>query len=378
MASSTFSEHWHRVANLRLALRPTVEIRKRWFGDEKWFIILDPLNNHFFRISPGAQRVLQRLDGRATIQVIWEAALEKDPNGAPGQEEMIQLLGQLHQANLLRGEIPADNARVFERFRKRRAREAKSFLNLMFLRVPLFDPDALLRRMLPWLRWIMTPLGAILWLGVVGAAVKVAIDHAPQLLAQSEGVLAPGNLLLLYAALLFIKLVHEFGHALSCRYWGGEVHQTGVALIYFSPVPYVDATSSWAFGSKWQRIFVASAGMIAELFVAALATFVWANTGEGALHSVAYNVMFIASVTTLLFNVNPLMRFDGYYILSDLLEMPNLQARSTRMLVHLCERYLFGIRTSEAPTRKRGEAVFLAIFGFAGWIYRLFLGVVIA
>ena len=378
MASATFSEHWHRVAGQRLALRPTVEMHKRFFGDEKWFIVMDPFNNQFFRISPGAHRFLSRLDGRATLQEVWEACLDKDPDGAPGQEEVIQLLAQLHRSNLLRGEIPADNLRVFEQYKKRRAREVRSLLNLMFLRIPLLDPDAFLKRALPAVRWLMSPLGAVLWVAVVGAAIKVALDHASQLQAQSEAVLSPGNLPLLYAGLVFIKALHEFGHAFACRRFGGEVHQMGVALMYFSPVPYVDATASWAFRSKWRRIFVSSAGMIVELFVAAVATFVWAATGDGALHSLAYNMMFVASVTTVFFNANPLMRYDGYYILSDLIEMPNLQPRSMQMLRHLAERWLFGCRSSEAPTQSRGEALFLAFFGAASWVYRLFLFVAIA
>jgi putative peptide zinc metalloprotease protein len=141
--------------------------------------------------------------------------------------------------------------------------------------------------------------------------------------------------------------------------------------IYFSPVPIVNATSSWAFRSKWPRIFVASAGMNVEFFVAALAVFVWAATGEGALHSFAYNTIFIASVTTLLFNANPLMRYDGYYILSDLLEVPNLAMRGNQMLQHLAEHYLFGIRSSESPARSAGEGVLLAVFGFTSWVYRI-------
>jgi putative peptide zinc metalloprotease protein len=373
MAESTFSEHWHRVADQRIALRPTVQTRRQVVRGEKWFLVQEAFNNHFFRLSEGAHRFVCRLDGRRTVEEVWLLCLEQDPEGAPGQTEVIQLLSQLYQANLLRGEVAPDNARLFERFEKRQKRERRARFNFMSLRFPLFDPDKLLQRTLPLVRWLMTPFGAVLWIAVVGAAVKVAIEHAPQLRDQSEGVLSPGNLPLLYAALVFIKVIHEFGHAFACRRFGGEVHTMGVLLMYFSPVPYVDATASWAFRSKWRRIFVSSAGMIVELFVAALATFVWAATGEGALHSLAYNVMFIASVTTLFFNANPLMRFDGYYILSDLIEMPNLQVRSQQMLRFLTERFLFGSRSSVNPAQSRREGGFLAGFGIAGAIYRVWL-----
>ncbi|MBM3838955.1 MAG: hypothetical protein FJ398_13505 [Verrucomicrobia bacterium] len=201
----------------------------------------------------------------------------------------------------------------------------------------------------------------------------VAVDHFPALQQQSQSVLAPGNLLLLYAGIVLLKTLHEFGHAYFCRRFGGEVHVLGVMLMIFTPIPYMDATSSWGFRSRWQRILVGAAGMIVELFVAALATFVWANTGQGTLHSLAYNMMLAASVSTLVFNLNPLLRFDGYYMLSDLLEIPNLHQRALQQLKHVVERYGFGVEQSESPARTRGEAGWLAAFGVASGIYRVFV-----
>jgi len=157
----------------------------------------------------------------------------------------------------------------------------------------------------------------------------VAIDHAPGLKEQGQSVLAPDNLVLLYVGLILAKAVHEFGHAMACRRFGGEVHVMGIMFMVFTPMPYVDVTSAWAFRSRWQRILVGGAGMLTELFLAALATFIWANTGAGTLHSLTYNMMFVASVSTVLFNANPLMRFDGYYILADLLDIPNLYTQPT-------------------------------------------------
>jgi putative peptide zinc metalloprotease protein len=147
----------------------------------------------------------------------------------------------------------------------------------------------------------------------------------------------------------------------------------GILLMIFTPVPYMDATSSWGFLRRWKRIMVGSAGMIVEIFVAALATFVWAQTGEGVIHSLAYNMMFIASVSTVLFNINPLLRFDGYYILSDILEIPNLHQRSAQHLKHLAEYYLFGMKNSESPTQSKREAFWLTTFGILSWIYRIFV-----
>jgi putative peptide zinc metalloprotease protein len=371
--TETFSEHWHRVANQHVALRSTVAVRRQYFRGEKCYVLHDPFNNQFFRITPAAYEFVGRLGMDRTIEEAWSWCLERNPDEAPGQEEVIQLLAQLYHANLLRGES-LDSRTLFERYKKRRQRETRStLLNIMFLKIPVLDPDDFLRRGLPFARWLMSPLGALIWFGVVGAAGKVAVDHFDALRELSQGILAPGNLVLLYAGLVLIKTAHEFGHAFACRRFDGEVHTIGVMLLIFTPVPYVDATASWAFRSRWQRIFVGAAGMIAELFVAALATFVWAATAPGAVHSVAYNMMFIASVSTVLFNANPLLRYDGYYILCDLLEIPNLQLRSMQMLRHLAERYAFGVKSSTSPARSRSENFWLAVCGIASWVYRLAL-----
>jgi putative peptide zinc metalloprotease protein len=379
-AGKTFSESWHRVAGLKIGLRPTVEVRKQLFRGEIWFVLHDPFNNQFFRLRPVAHDFVIRLGLDRTVEQVWLACLDRNPDEAPGQEDVIQLLTQLYFANLLYFEVPGDSAKLFERYKKRRQREIRSrLLSIMFVRIPLFDPDYLLKKLMPVFKYIISPLGAVIWLLVVGAAIKLVFDHFDRVSDQVQGILAPDNLVLLYVGLIIIKSLHEFGHALVCRRFGGEVHTMGVMLLIFTPLPYMDATSSWSFRSRWQRALVGGAGMIIEIFLAALATFVWANTGPGTLHSLAYNMMFIASVSTVLFNANPLLRFDGYYILSDLLDIPNLHTRSKGHLRHLVECYVFGYKDSHSPAESIKEAWWLGVFGVLAGIYRVvvFTGIIL-
>jgi putative peptide zinc metalloprotease protein len=314
------------------------------------------------------------------VEQVWEECLERDPDGAPGQEDVIQLLAQLYFANLLYYEMPADGAKLFDRYKRRKQREIRSkFLSIMFIRLPLLDPENILRRIIPLIKLLVSPFGAILWLIVVGLAGKIVIERFDSATAQAQGVLAPDNLVFLYTGLVLIKTLHEFGHAMVCKRFGGEVHTMGVMLLVFTPLPYMDATSSWSFRSRWRRALVGGAGMIVEVFAAALATFVWAYTGPGVVHSLAYNMMFIASVSTVLFNANPLLRFDGYYILSDLLDIPNLHTRALQHLRHLTERYLFGYKESYSPAQTHKEAAWLSIFGVLSGIYRVvvFVGIIL-
>lgn len=372
--AGTFSESWYRIADQHAALRPHVHVRRQYYRGERWHVLHDPINNQFFRLRPAAYEFVARLRMDRTIEQVWEECLAVHPNDAPGQEDIIRLLAQLYSANLLYSDLPADSAKLFERFKQRRQREVTSRLtNIMFARFPLFDPDELLKRCMPVAKLLISPFGALLWLVAVGYAIKLGIDNAGSLMEQSQGILAPDNLFLFYIGFIITKTIHEFGHAFVCRRLGGEVHTMGIMLMIFTPIPYVDTTSSWSFRNRWKRIFVGSAGMIAELFLAAIAMFVWANTGEGTVHSLAYNMIFLASVTTLLFNLNPLMRFDGYYILSDLLDIPNLQMRANKQLGHLIERYAFGCKKSESPTDSRREAWWLAVFGVSSHVYRVLI-----
>lgn len=376
----TFSESWHRVSGLKVGLRPTVKVRKQLFRGETWYVLHDPFNNQYFRLRPEAYDFVMRLGPDRTVEEVWEACLNRRPDEAPGQEEVIQLLTQLYFANLLRSERPADSGKLFERFRKRRQREIRSkLLSIMFFRMPLLDPENLLKRMTPLIKVLISPLGAAVWLAVVAAAVKMVVDRFDEAMNQAQGILAPENLFLLYVGLVVIKTLHEFGHAVVCRRFGGEVHTMGVMLLVFTPLPYMDATSSWSFRSRWHRALVGGAGMITEIFVAALAAFVWAKTGPGTLHSLAYNMMFIASVSTVIFNGNPLLRFDGYYILSDLLDIPNLYTRAVRHLRHLVEHYVFGYKDSFSPARRLKEAFWLSVFGVLSGMYRVvvFTGIIL-
>src|SRR3954469_181221 len=353
----TFSESWYRVANQRICLRPGVVVRRQNFRGERWMVLENPFSNQFFRLRPAAYEFIARLRPDRTVEQAWRECLERYPDQAPGQEAAIQLLSQLYHANLLQYADATDSAQLFERYERTKQRETRAkLLNVMFMRIPLFDPDEFLNKTMAVVGKLISPFGAILWTVVVGWGFKVAFDNWAQLRDHSQGVLAPQNLPLLYVSLVVIKTLHEFGHVYFCKKFGGEVHVMGVLFMIFTPTPYMDATSSWAFRSRWKRLLVGAAGMITEVFFAAFALFIWANTKDPSiLHNLCYNVVFIASVSTVLFNLIPLLRFDGYYMLSDLLDIPNLAQRSMAHLRYLVERYVFGIKRIESPTNSRKE-----------------------
>lgn len=374
-AQGTFSESWYRICDRRVGLRSCVRLTRQFYRGEHWYVLQDPFGNQYFRLRPAVYEFVARLSGKKTIQEVWEQCLALFPDDAPGQSEIISLLAQLFHANLIQSDLPADSAQLFERHRKRRTQETQArLLSIMFARFHLLDPDRFLARTLPLVRPLMGWSGLGLWLLVMLGGIKALVDHAPELMDQTQAILAPGNLPLLYLALVLLKTLHEFGHAYVCRHYGGEVHDMGVMLLIFTPLPYVDATSAWAFRERWKRVLVGVSGLMVELFVAGIAAMVWGATGAGTLNALAYNMVFIASVSTVLFNANPLLRYDGYYILSDLLDQPNLHGRATKLWRHLVEKHAFGLReglATENPAGSRADAVGLAVFAALSGVYRV-------
>ncbi|KAF0114258.1 MAG: M50 family peptidase [Rhodospirillaceae bacterium] len=376
----TFSESWHRVANLVLALRPSVRVHKQRFRGKDWYVLSDPFNNRFFRVRPPAYAFLARLAPPRTVESVWRECLDLFQEDAPGQEEVIRLLTQVHLSDLLYVTNAPDSDRIFERGVTRRSRERRArLLGVLFLRILLFNPEPLLKKLLPVIDRLTGPMGMIVWLAVVALGAKAALDNGTALTHPTEGVLSPGNLPLLYLAFVLVKAVHEAGHAALCTHFGGAVHTVRLMMMVLTPLPYVDVSSSWAFRSRRARILVGAGGMLAEAFLAGLAALAWSNTGEGTLHALAYNVMVSASVSTVVFNVNPLLRFDGYYILSDLLEIPNLYQRSHQQVYHLVRRHAFGLRNADSPATTLAEAGWLAVYGVGSLVYRVvvFIGIIL-
>jgi putative peptide zinc metalloprotease protein len=377
MTGPIFSASWYRVEVLIPQLRGHVQIHRHEYRGQTWYVLQDPSTERFHRFSPSAYLLIGLMDGRRTVQEIWETATARLGDDAPTQDEVIQLLSQLHGADALQCDVPPDTAELLDRYDRQRRRTWQSRLFSVFgWRASLFDPERLLHRLLPLVRPLLGWPGAILWLAVVGPAVVLAASHWGDLTANVlDRVLAPQNLVLLWLSFPLLKILHEFGHAFAVKAFGGEVHDMGIMLLVLTPVPYVDASAAWAFRDKWRRIAVGAAGMVVELFAAALALFVWLNAEPGMIRTVAYNAVFLAGISTILFNANPLLRFDGYYILMDFLEIPNLRPRATGYIGYLCERHLFGRREAEAPVATPGERAWFVTYGIASFVYRILIAV---
>lgn len=375
MARSLFSPSWHSVAELKPRLIPQARIQRHVYRGQVWYVIQDQTGGKFHRLSPAAYALLQGMDGTQTVQALWERANSSSAEDACTQNEVVDLLVQLHAADLLQADTTPDSAALLARYRKKRWTTIKQYLlNPMSLKLPLLDPDEWLSRCAPYLAWCFSGWGGLLWLAVVLPALLLAAQNWSALTHNlSDQVLSSSNLLVMAFVFPAVKLLHELGHAFATKVWGGVVHEMGLMFLVFAPVPYVEASSSSSFPSKYRRATVAAAGMLVELFLAALALYVWLLTEPGVVRAIAFNVMVVAGVSTLVVNGNPLLRYDGYYILTDLIELPNLAQRGQKYLAYLWDRYVFGVHDLTPPMETASEKRWLFWYTPLAWCYRVFV-----
>jgi len=374
----TFSESWYRVAELKAKLRPSAQISRQFYRGDRWYVVRDPAGNQFHRLSAPAYRFVGLLNGTRTVAEAWELVGGQLADDAPTQNEVIQILSQLHSANLIESNVSPDAAVLLRRHKKMVQRQWQGrLMNILFPRIPLWDCDVFLKRWMPVMRIFISKFGALLWLAVMITAGFMLAPQWAKLRSGAEHAIDPANWPFLWASFVLIKAIHELGHGFICRRFGGEVHDMGVMFLVLVPAPYVDASTAWAFHNKWQRILVGAGGMIFELFVAAIMAFVWLNTQPGTLvNGLAYNIMLIASVSTVIFNANPLLRYDGYYMLADWLEIPNLRYRSSEYSMGLIKRHLFRVKSPQ-PLPPPGQRVWLFVYAIASTFYRTLVGIAI-
>lgn len=341
----------------------------------------DHSSGRFQRFTPAAYQIIGLMNGKLTVQKIWEAVRSRLGDDAPTQNDVILILSQLHAIDAMQMDVMPDTSELLNRHQKQRNARLKQVLRSpLFVRFPIFDPERFLDRFLWLARPFFSWLGFLVWIIVVGIGIFMAGVHWPELTENiTDRILTPRNLVILWITFPILKALHEFGHAFAVKRKGGEVHEMGIMLLVFTPIPYVDASSASSLQKKSDRVLVGAAGMAVEVFCAALAIMIWANLEPGPVRGLAYNVIFIAGVSSLLFNGNPLLRYDAYYILADLIEIPNLGSRGIRYVTYLMQRYILGVKDMEPPLSTGGERLWFVFYTIAAFLYRItiYIGIVL-
>lgn len=353
-------------------IRTDIEIVPQYYRGQLCYVAKDPVSLNYYRLGEVEYVVLKCFQRGMTVEETQRAVAEQ--TGAEvSAREVYKFVQQLKGSNLLKSKSMSDVRRLARQKRLRKRHRYKQFIsNYLFITIPLWDPDRVLNKLLPYFRLILRPIFFVAWLILAGVALWIIVDNFSVLVADAFSLLSGWNLLILSVVVFSIKLLHEMGHALTCKHYGGEVHAIGPAFLVFQPCMFTDTSDAWLLPSKWDRIKVTSAGIIVEIMLASVAAIVWMSSEPGLLKQVAYTTMVACSISTILFNGNPLLRFDGYYMLSDLLEIPNMRVKTVRYLGYLFDRYVLGIQKSPPPMQKDDRLTYVT-YGVARFLYRMFI-----
>ncbi|MGB3117773.1 MAG: hypothetical protein WBE58_03055 [Verrucomicrobiales bacterium] len=339
------------------------------------YVIEDRANRGYHQIGVPEYRFLSSLNGtKAAARLLSEASNGRD---ALSESEVESLLRWSVDNHLLQN-AHADQAdrRSAHTEDQASSKKSKQLMRFFYFKLPLGSPEQILRPFTRLLGWTLSPWALLLAAGAACYGVYLAISSFPLLMEASSRALLPENWLLLIGTSIVLKLFHELWHGIATQKFGGVVPEWGLQLIlWISPLTYVDASSSWGFPHRWQRITVAGAGMYVELMLAIGALHVWTTSGPGMVKEIAFNLMVSASLVTVIFNANPLMRFDGYYIFCDLFDLRNLSQRGQQAFAWLNRRVFLGTRQQSIPPALRPRFLTLVTYGAAAWIWRILITV---
>lgn len=301
MSDNLFSPHWYRIANLKPKLYGHIEIHRHDYRGLIWYIMKDATTGRHHRFNPSAYQFVGHLDGKQTVQEIYETLGKKMGDFAPGQNEIIQLIGQLHSGDLIQTDTLVDTEELFGRqARRNRAKIKQQFTNPFSQKIPLWDPEAFLQKHMNRISWLFSYWMGVIWLLIViFSALQAAINWEKIMAYLDINALSPYNFLNLFFLYPAIKILHELGHAFATKLKGGEVHEMGVNFMLFIPVPYINVSSSSNFRNKYDRMLVSMAGILVETFLAALGLLLFLSTETGVFHNIGFNVLLIGGVSSL-------------------------------------------------------------------------------
>ncbi len=353
----------HHPPPLRLRRRADLEVRQQSYEGAVYWLVKDPIALKYYRLESEEFAILEMLDGHTSLGELQGRFARRF---APQQIELYELhrlLGLFYRCSLIVSEVAGQGAVLAQRGRERRREERRTRLtNLLSIRVRGMDPNRLLVIINRWFGWFFTPWAIVFNLALVSCALVMVIVQFDEIYLRLPGFhefFSIQNWLLLAVVLAFTKVLHELGHGTACKRLGGECHELGLMLLVLTPCLYCNVSDSWMLANKWHRAAIGAAGMYVELVLAALAACLWRVTDLGLINDLCLGVMFTCSVSTLLFNANPLMRYDGYYILSDLIEVPNLRQKAFGLLRQLAASWLLGFPPQTDSLPKRGRVWFV-------------------
>jgi len=361
--------------HLRVKLRRDLIVQPQFYEGMTHYVVKDPIALKYFRFKIEEYFLLEQLDGTKTLLDVKKAFERKYRPQTISMEDLTRFSAQLHEAGIVQIDSPDQAKALIARRRKNRWKKVWQFLaNILYIKIPVLDPEKLLSGMYPYFRWIFTPYFVTCSVGVMLAALTLVVSQwstFSQRMPDFQSFFNWHTIFYFWCSLAIVKIIHEFGHGLTAKHFGGEVHEMGMLFLVLTPALYCDVTDCWLLPSKWKRIWISAAGIYVECFLASIAAFVWFNTEQGLLNSLCLATMIICSVNTILFNANPLLRYDGYYVMADWLEIPNLRIKSTQFFTYLFQEKVLGLEIPVQSYMPRSRRSLFVSYAVCSYLYRI-------
>lgn len=366
----------HRVSEIsgsRPQLRRDLRTHYHDYRGLHTYVIEDTGKGRFFHVGLPEYQFIQSFDGKTTFAQALARNAATQGEDALTEQQGDQLLRWLVDNDLLESASSGQGQRRHDHHAEREAKKPVKILSkIFFFKIPLGCPDRLVAVAEKRFGWIFGLTGLLLWMGLLVYTATRAAPHWDRFVARTGEVIAPVGWWMMALGYAVLKVLHELGHGIATKRFGGAVPEWGVQmLVFITPLAYVDASASTRFPSKWQRILVSAAGMYVESAIACLCLLGWVATDPGWLNTTLHGAVIAATLVTVLFNLNPLMRFDGYYILSDLLGIPNLGTKGQQWLAWAGKRYLLGMKVLPLPAPARLHPVAVPLYGILAGIWRI-------
>jgi putative peptide zinc metalloprotease protein len=359
---------------LPIRKRPDLRARKHRYQGRLYWVVKDPVGLQYYRFEEEEYAILQMLDGQSSLDEIADRFEREFPPQTIRTEELQQFIGMLHRSGLVITNAPGQGQQLVKRRDERKRKERLSTLtNILSVRFKGIDPERFFNFIYPYVRWFFSVPALVCCIILALCAltlVLVQFETFQSRLPSFQSFFQAQNWMPLALTLAATKILHELGHGLSCKHFGGECHEIGVMFLVLTPCLYCNVSDSWMLPNRWHRAAIGAAGMYVEVVLASICTFIWWFTEPGPLNWFCLNVMFISSVSTILFNANPLLRYDGYYILSDILEIPNLRQKASTILHRKLGKWFLGLEEPEDPFLPKRKQWLFAMFTVASAVYR--------
>lgn len=370
-AASAPPQFAERLAKVCVGLRPELEVTRHVFQRRPGYLLRDPITFQTHHLGESDYRIVSSLRPDRTLRKVFESLVAGNVISADDEEGFYRFIVGLNQRGLLSLPV-SDGQQLYARYERRKSLERHAGpMRYLFYRVPLLRPDDFLGRTMKWFQPLFTRSAFVTWVVAAIISLTVLAIRWHDFCNPLGSMLALQNLPLLWVLLVGLKVAHEFGHAYACKHFGGRVPEMGAYFVLMTPCAYVDASAAWGFPRRLDRIIVSLAGMYVESILAMGALFIWCVTEPGLLNSAAHYAMVLSTVVTVGFNINPLMKYDGYFVLTDLLEIPNLAQQSKAESSALLKRLALG--TPYESPHARGMRVGLIAYSLASGAYRVLI-----